>query len=255
MKTKENLIEKYSNLIELQNNISDAHNDYAQWMETIQSAGPGPCPDDYNEAKKKYGELIAELIAELSSVHIPEGHSAATLLDDIMDSRDHFVSKIEDMEPLPDPDCIIWDMQTTDSFDLISLPDDCEELYSETIRWPVNFSTSISRNLLASLITRETVDSNHEFDLMPPSFVRAKISHVHEGETKKHPTNDKLNTRTITLQVVITCENTTQTTTTKTTALTTSPTCASPEKASSAQNAESLTGQKSVQSSASSTTS
>jgi len=253
MKTREKIIEKYNDLINLQKDISDAHNDYAQWMETILSAGPGPCPDDYNEAKKEYGKLIAELIEELSQVNIPEEHMANTLLDDIKDSRDHFVSQIEDMEPLPDPDCIIWDMQGTDCFDLRALPDDCEALYSERIRWPVDFSTSISRNLLASLITRETVESHHEFDLMPPSFVRAKISHVHEGQTKEHPTNDKLNTTTITLQVEITCENTTQTTTTKTTALTTSPTCASPEKDSVAQNADASSGEKSKQSSATST--
>ena len=212
MISKSEITAKYNRLLELQEEIGDTHSDYQEFMEAILNAGPGPCPYDYNKAKKEYGELIAELIVELSNENILKGHEVPGLLDDIKESRDRFVSQIEDMERLPDPDSIIFDMQPTDCFELKDLPDDLRALNSDKINWPFDFSTAIARNLIASLITRKDVDSNHEFDLMPPNFLRAVVSHVHEGEAQEHPTNNELNIKNVTLKVVITCENTTQTT-------------------------------------------
>ena len=253
--SKSEIKAKYTRLLELEEDIREGHSDYQEFLEAILNIGPGPCHIDFNQAKREYGDLISEIIADLSHEGFQSVPEVINFLADIIDSRDHFIEQIEEMNQLPDPDCIIYDMQPTESFEVQALPAAYHAFNSDKINWPFDFSTAIARNLKASLFSNEGVDTDHEFELMPPSFVRAVVSHVREGETQENPTNDKLNTRTITLQVVITCENTTQTTTTKTTALTTSPTCASPDKASSAQNAESLTGQKSVQSSASSTTS
>ena len=205
MTTKEQITKKYMRLLDLEQTLTEFRDEYTRLIDSMLQADDGPCPDEYNKKRKEYGELIAEVITQLSQVENKSDPDCVSFIDHLRSSRDHFVEKVETMDVLPELACIATEMQDPDAFKTEELPY-LDDLTQPNFDWGFDFAHLIASNIESSSFSSIQQDDERQFFFMPPSFNNVHICEAAQNATELSDCGSFTNTL-VTIKVKITCQS------------------------------------------------